>query len=91
MQGVTAMTDTTTPTTPTTGEHTPPKPITFNDIASNPQGLTTLNDTAKLFSRHAETLRRWVRSKNNTFVKPVNINGFYYFQNSAYQQPYHKQ
>ena len=63
-------------------EQQTPKAITFDDIASNPQGLTTLNDTAKLFSRHAETLRRWVRSKNNTFIKPVNINGFYYFQNS---------
>ena len=33
--------------------------ITFSDIANNPQGLTPLNDTAKLFNRHAETLRRW--------------------------------
>ena len=44
--------------------------ITFSDIANNPQGLTPLNDTAKLFNRHAETLRRWVRSDKNPFVKP---------------------
>ena len=56
--------------------------ITFSDIANNPQGLTTLNDTAKLFNRHAETLRRWVRAKNNPFIKPINVNGFYFFKNS---------
>ena len=42
--------------------------ITFSDIANNPQGLTPLNDTAKLFNRHAETLRRWVRSDKNPFI-----------------------
>lgn len=56
--------------------------ITFSDIANNPQGLTSLNDTAKLFNRHAETLRRWVRSDKNPFVKPVAVNGFYFFKNS---------
>lgn len=61
---------------------TTPKAITFDDIANNPKGLTPLGMTAKLFNRHAETLRRWVRAKNNPFIQPVNLNGFYYFQNS---------
>lgn len=76
MQGVKAMSHQTT-ATPTTI-----KAITFSDIANNPQGLTPLNDTAKLFNRHAETLRRWVRSDKNPFVKPVAVNGFYFFKNS---------
>lgn len=76
MQGVKAMSHQTT-ATPTTI-----KAITFSDIANNPQGLTPLNDTAKLFNRHAETVRRWVRAKNNPFIKPVNVNGFYFFKNS---------
>ena len=63
-------------------EQQTPKAITFDDIASNPQGLTTLKDTAKLFQRHAESVRRWVRSDKNPFIKPVIVNGFYYFKNS---------
>lgn len=76
MQGVKAMSHTTTPKCENQTN------ITFSDIANNPQGLTPLNDTAKLFNRHAETLRRWVRSDKNPFVKPVAVNGFYFFKNS---------
>lgn len=73
-----------TATAPATASDTPtPKRvINFDDIASNPQGLTTLKDTAKLFQRHAESVRRWVRSDKNPFIKPVIVNGFYYFKNS---------
>ena len=56
--------------------------ISFDDIAKNPSGLTNLNDTAMLFNRHPETVRRWMRAKNNPFIKPVAINGFYFFKNS---------
>ena len=76
MQGVKAMSHTTTPK----GENQ--TNITFSDIANNPQGLTPLNDSAMLFNRHAETLRRWVRSDKNPSVKPVAVNGFYFFKNS---------
>lgn len=70
---------------------TPKRVINFDDIASNPQGLTTLNDTAKLFQRHAETLRRWVRGNKNPFIKPVTVNGFYYFKNSEILEYIEKQ
>lgn len=72
-------------------EQQTPKAITFDDIASNPQGLTTLNDTAKLFQRHAETLRRWVRGNKNPFIKPITVNGFYYFKNSEILEYIEKQ
>ena len=56
--------------------------ITFSDIANNPQGLTPLNDTAKLFNRHAETFRRWLRAKYIPFFMSFNVNGFYCCKNS---------
>ncbi len=73
-----------TATAPATASDTPTQKggINFADIANNPQGLTTLKDTAKLFQRHAESVRRWVRSDKNPFIKPVIVNGFYYFKNS---------
>ena len=75
----------------TFSENAKQKVITFSDIANNPQGLTTLNDTAKLFQRHAETLRRWVRGNKNPFIKPVTVNGFYYFKNSEILEYIEKQ
>lgn len=82
-----------TATAPATASDTPTQKrgINFDDIASNPQGLTTLNDTAKLFQRHAETLRRWVRGNKNPFIKPVTVNGFYYFKNSEILEYIEKQ
>ena len=55
--------------------------VDFSKVYQNPDELISLKDVAKLLNRHPESIRRWMRG-SNPFIKPVVVNGFYYFKNS---------
>ena len=65
---------------PNTTHAVPINKLNLAYLLANPRELYQVKQIADIFHKHPETIRRWI--KTDKIIKPLSINGVYYFKGS---------